>query len=135
MNRQKFRDIIKEAPRVLIGEKDGIVAADLEALFQSCGFQRPRVARNVEEIFNYNDKESFDIVVVDENIHDCHNFAQTLRHLLNSMSGQIVYISDFLSSRLPDSLLNNSALHSISKPFNYNELQFIAESAMMKEVA
>ena len=84
-----------EAPKVLIGERDGIVAADLEALFQHWGFQRPRLVKNLDEMFHLSDIESFDMVVVDENIHEYPNFLQTLRRLLGSMKGRVVFFVGF----------------------------------------
>jgi len=127
--------VLGEAPKVLIGEKDGIIAADLQALFQGWGFQPPRVAKDVEEMFRLNDLESFDMVVVDENIHQYPNFIQTLRHFMKTMNGCVIYLSDFVNGRLPETLLANDAIHTLSKPFNYNELQFIATSAMAERAA
>ena len=127
--------IPQEAPKVLIGERDGIVAADLEALFQSWGFQRPRLAKNLDEVFRLSDTESFDMVVVDENIHEYPNFVQTLRRLLGSMKGRVVYLSDFVTVRLPETLLLDGAFHALSKPFNYSELQFIAASTLSERAA
>lgn len=127
--------LAQEAPKVLIGEKDGIIAADLQVLFEGWGFQAPRFAKNVDEMFRLNDIESFDMVVVDENIHDYPNFIQTLRHLLKTMHGRVIYLSDFVSGRLPETLLANDALHALSKPFNNNELYFIAKSALADQAA
>lgn len=115
--------------RVLIAEKDGIVAADLQAMFQNWGYDRPAVARTLDELFDDRGGMPFDMVIIDENCQMCSNWLHTIKRIFSEYKAIVVFLSDFFNTHLPENLMAEKSFYLLPKPFNQHELECIASSA------
>lgn len=122
----------QEKPRVLIAEKDHIVAADLQHLFRNWGFDDPMVTTDMDTLFSRKRTEQYDIVVIDQNCHDSSNWFHTVRRIFREYRSIVVFLSDFFYVQLPENIMAEKSFYLLPKPFNYNELQNIAESTLKR---
>ena len=130
---------MKMKPRVLIAEREGIIEADLKSMFKSWGFDTPAVAKTEDNILKMALEFDCDVVVLDENLQAVPNFLTTIRRLIKESHSIVVFLSDYLNSRIPEPIMSNKSFYHLPKPFNSNELQCIVESSMhhdtMEEVS
>jgi len=122
-----------EKPRVLIAERDGIVATDLQSLFVTWGFEEPLMATSMEKLIQNKNKEKFDLVVIDENCQNSSTWFTMIRMIIKEYNSTVVFLSDFFNAHLPESLMAEKSFFLVPKPFNQNELQSIACSATIRK--
>ena len=119
---------MKRMPNVLIGENEGIIAADLMSLFKSWGWDNPYITRDIKDVKRKSAYNHFDLVVIDENIIDNESVISLILQLVRSGKSRVILLSDSMNRIIPDSLKNCSSFYCLSKPFNYKELAFAAKT-------
>ncbi len=119
---------MKRTPNVLIGENEGIIAADLMSLFKSWGWDNPYITRDIQDVKRKSAYSHFDLVVIDENIVDNESVFSLILQLVRSGKSRVILLSDSMNRIIPDSLKNCSTFYCLPKPFNYRELDFAANT-------
>ena len=119
----------REKRRVLIAEKDGIVAADLKKLFEDWGYEEHTITRTIDFLGEYEDSTRYDMVVIDENCHPISSSIHTIRKFFRDYGAKVVFLSDFFNVHLPESLMAEKQFFLLPKPFNQSELESIACAA------
>ncbi|MBN2416557.1 hypothetical protein JXO52_11985 [bacterium] len=120
---------MNEKKRVLIAEKDGIVAADLKKLFEEWGYAEQAVTKTIDMIGHDDARQGYDLVVIDENCHGLNGSIHVIRRFFREYGAKVVYISDFFNTHLPECLMAEKSFYLLPKPFNQSELESIACSA------
>ena len=129
MGEKMFNTQTTVKPRVLIAEKDGIIATDLQMMFKIWGFEEPSISNSMDNLINKTNSDNYDIVVIDENCQSSRSWIHTIKHFLKEYESVVVFLSDFINTHLPETLMAEKSFFLLPKPFNQSELQSIASSA------
>ena len=120
---------VKKKKRVLIAEKDLIIAEDLRLQFKQWGYDEASIINSFESLLCQGFDNGYDLIVIDENLHQSDSCLQVISTLMRKYNAAIVFLSNFIQSAFPDSIMAEHSFYFVPKPYNKNELKAIAGTA------
>ena len=120
---------------VLIGEYEGIIAADLKSLFNSWGWSKPYVTKDLKDVEQKSLFSKFELVIIDENIIKNESVFALITQLVISGKSRVIFLADSFNHTIPENLNNCASFYCLSKPFNYSELANAVHSGQYRSAA
>ncbi len=117
---------------IVIVEDEFIIADDLSATMQECGYTIAGIAENVDEFLELMEKHTVDLVLLDINLNQPVDGVQ-IAHIINSdFKLPFVFVTAFTDPPTIDRVKHTNPYGYITKPYNDIDLMITVELSLNK---